>query len=370
MRRLPSLPLRGRILASHLVVVIVGGVTLLVTVDHVAPGAFDTAMGQAMGGQVAGMSDMMNGLIRTAFRDAIQTSLTIAVVAAVAASIVVSLALSGRISRPITRLVAASRRIADGRYAERVNATSSDEIGQLATSFNEMADSLEATERRRLQLVGDVAHELRTPLTTLEGFLEGLEDGVIEPGDRTWGLLRDETLRLSRLVNDLQELWRAEARQIPLSLATVDVGEVLRDGEKRFAGQAQERGVELRLDLPSARLAVRADRERIAQVLDNLVSNALRYSPAGGAVTLHARAVAHEVVVAVTDQGPGLTAEQRFRVFERFYRVDPSRSRALGGSGIGLAIARALTHAMGGRIWAESAGPGLGSTFRIALPKT
>lgn len=369
MRRRPSLRLRGRILVSHLVVVIVGSVTLLITVDHVAPGAFDTAMGHAADGPMAGMSDMMSELVRTAFQDAIRTSLSIAVVTAVVASVVVSLALSGRISRPIVRLVAASRRIADGRYAERVNATSSDEIGQLALSFNEMADSLEATERRRLQLVGDVAHELRTPLTTLEGFLEGLEDGVIEPGDRTWGLLRDETSRLSHLVNDLQQLWRAEARQIPLSLTTVDIGESLRAGEERFAVQAQERGVELRLDPPSARLAARADRERFAQVLDNLVSNAIRYSPAGGAVTLRARRAGDEVVVAVADQGPGLTAEQRDRVFERFYRVDPSRSRALGGSGIGLAIARALTYAMDGRIWAESAGPGLGSTFRVALPK-
>lgn len=217
--------------------------------------------------------------------------------------------------------------------------------------------------------MGDVAHELRTPLATLDGYLEGFQDGVLAPSEPTWRLLRGETARLSHLVDDLQELWRAEARQLPLSLTTVDAGDLLRAVQERFGGRAMERGIELRLDLAGAGLLTRADRERLGQVLDNLTGNAIRYSPDGGVVMLQARRVGDDVVVAVTDQGPGLTAEQCERVFERFYRVDPSRSRALGGSGIGLAIARALTDAMGGRIWAESAGPGHGSTFRVALPK-
>ncbi len=368
MRRRPGLRLRGRLLASHLVIVLVGGATMLITVDHIAPGAFDTAMGHATGDQMAGMSDMMSGLIRTAFRDAIATSLTIAAVIAIAASVIVSFLLSARITRPIIRLLAASRRIADGRYAERVNATAADEIGELASSFNRMADSLEATERRRLQLVGDVAHELRTPLTTLEGFLEGLEDGVIEPGPRTWRLLREDTARLSRLVNDLQELWRAEARQVPMSIRPTDVATSLGSLVERFADHAGERGIDLALDLPARSTSVAADPQRLGEVLDNLLTNAIRYSPPGGRVSVGAQVDGGDVVFAVADEGPGLTEEQRERVFERFYRVDPSRSRALGGSGIGLAISRALTEAMGGRVWAESRGPGLGSTFRLALP--
>ena len=232
-----------------------------------------------------------------------------------------------------------------------------------------MADSLESTERRRLQLVGDVAHELRTPLATLDGYLEGLQDGVVEGGAPTWELLRRETARLSHLVDDLQQLWRAEARQLPLSMARVDIAGLLAAVPERFAVLAREHASDLRFTAPSGQLAVQADAARLAQVVDNLVTNAIRYSPQGAPVTLEAVAEGDDVVIAVVDQGAGLSEEQRARVFERFYRVDPSRARALGGSGIGLAIARALTEAMGGRIWAESEGPGHGSRFCIALPR-
>ncbi len=361
---IPRRRIRTRLLLSNLVVVVVGSATLFLTVGIVAPGAFDSAMGHAMGG----MDDMMSGLVRAAFQDAVLTSLVAAVITAGLAAIVVSVALSTRLSRPISRLADASRRIATGRYAERVVVTSDDEIGELAESFNTMAASLEATERRRLQLVGDVAHELRTPLATLDGYLEGLEDGIVQPTQTTWTLLRGETARLSRLVNDLQELWRAEARQLPLSLQAVDVIPQLEAATRRVSTQAQEHGIEIRADTGSGRVTVRADPERLGQILDNFLSNAIRYAPQGSAVTLSASRDADHVAIGVTDQGPGLTAEQLERVFERFYRIDPSRSRALGGSGIGLAIARALAEAMGGRVEAISDGPGLGATFRVLLP--
>ncbi len=362
----PRLRLRGRLLLSHLVVVIVGTATLFATVGLVAPGAFDAAMGPSM----AGMGSMMGDLVRTAFQNAVQSALVVAAVVAVVAAIVISVALSTRLSGPITQLATASRRIADGHYAERVSVTSSDEIGALAESFNRMATSLESTERRRLQHVGVVAHELRTPLTTLDGYLEGLEDGVIAPTDPTWKLLRGETARLSRLVDDLQELWRAEARQLQLSLLKVDVSAELAATRERFASQAQEHRIELGLETPDPRLSVDADPNRLAQILDNFTSNAIRYSPEGASVTLSAAVDGAEVVISVADQGRGLTEDQLDRVFERFYRVDPSRSRALGGSGIGLAISHALAEAMGGRTWAESDGPGHGSTFRVALKRT
>lgn len=363
-------PKRGlwrRLLASHLVVIAIGSATLLLSVGLVAPGAFDAAMGHAMRG-LDGMSEMMAGFVRDAFQDAIQGALAVAITVAAIASIVASIALSSRLSRPIARLAEASRRIASGRYAERVPVDSDDEIGTLAEAFNTMAASLEATERRRLQLVGDVAHELRTPLATLDGYLEGLEDGLIAPSEPTWKLLRGETARLTRIVNDLQELWRAEARQLPLSIATLDVAAELDAAAARFVAQAQEQGIELRIEIAAGALSVRADAERLRQILDNYLSNAIRYSASGTTVTIAAAQDRDEVVVSVTDQGPGLTPEQLDRVFERFYRVDPSRSRALGGSGIGLAIARALAEAMGGRVAAESEGEGRGATFRVALP--
>jgi len=362
---MPRLRLRGRLLISHLVVVVVGALTVVAAVGLVAPGAFEAAMGHAM----PGMDDMMSGLVRAAYQDAVRTAIFVGVLAAVLAAVVVSVALTARLSGPIARLAAASRRIAQGRYAERVPVAGADEIGELAASFNQMADSLEATERRRLELVGDVAHELRTPLATLDGYLEGLQDGVVEGNEATWQLLRRETARLSRLVDDLQQLWRAEARQLPLSVTRVDVVALLEAVRSRFAAAAAEHGSELRFTRPPVELTVRADPERLAQAVDNLVSNAIRYSPRGASVTLDATNDRDEVVIGVVDRGPGLSAEQRERVFERFYRVDPSRARALGGSGIGLAIARALTEAMGGRIWAESEGPGRGSRFAIALPR-
>ena len=361
----PRSRIRTRLVLSHLAVIVVGTVTLFLAVGFVAPGAFDAAMGHSM----AGMGDMMGGLVRSAFQDAVQTALVVAVVAAGAAAIVVSLALSARLSRPISRLAEAAQRIAAGRYAERVPVSGDDEIGELAASFNTMAASLEATERRRLQLVGDVAHELRTPLTTLDGYLEGLEDGVILPSEATWSLLRGETSRLARLVNDLQELWRAEARQIPLAIGPLDPAVLVREAAERFAPIAAGRDIAIRVDVEPGTPPVLADRERLGQVLDNLLSNAVRYSPARSEVRLSIRHDAREVVLAVSDQGPGLTEQQRQLVFERFYRVDPSRSRAMGGSGIGLAIARALVELMGGRVWAASEGPGHGSTFSVALPR-
>ena len=363
----PRRRLWRRLLFSHLVVIAIGGATLFVAVGLVGPGALDAAMGRAMAG-IEGMSGMMSALIRSAYQDALQAALGIAIAVAAVAAVVASIAVATRVSRPIDRLAEAASRIAAGNYAERVLVSSNDEIGQLAESFNTMAASLESTERRRLQLVGDVAHELRTPIATLDGYLEGLQDGVVKPSDPTWILLRGETTRLTRLVNDLQELWRAEARQLPLSLSTVDAETELRAATERFATRAQEQGIEFRTVAEAGRPAARADTERLGQILDNFLSNAIRYSPRGSVVTLSTERESDGVAVSVTDQGPGLTAEQLERVFERFYRADPSRSRALGGSGIGLAIARALAEAMGGRVEAISDGEGRGATFRVVLP--
>jgi signal transduction histidine kinase len=230
-----------------------------------------------------------------------------------------------------------------------------------------MAVSLEATERRRLELVGDVAHELRTPIATLDGYLEGLQDGVVAPEGGTWTLLRRETSRLARLVDDLSQLWRAEARQLPLTITDVDLGAVVEESIDGLRPAASERAIELVATVTPA-LRVLADRDRVAQILGNFLSNAVRYAPEGSRVEVVAVAAGAEVHVGVRDHGPGLTPDQRHRVFERFYRVDPSRSRALGGSGIGLPIARALADAMDGRAWAESDGPGTGSTFWVSLP--
>ncbi|HET7727826.1 MAG TPA: HAMP domain-containing sensor histidine kinase [Candidatus Limnocylindrales bacterium] len=354
--------LRPRLLLSHLVVALAALGTVLVAVSLVGPGYFSDAMGHGPGDPIG---SQMDARTLAAFGEAVRTALVAAFAIALLATITLAMALSARIAGPVSTLAGAARRIASGHYAERVP-DASGEVGALSVSFNEMAASLEATERRRLELVGDVAHELRTPLATLDGYLEGLEDGVVKPSTATWSLLRGETDRLTRLVDDLSELWRAEAGQLPLRMGTTDVATVVREVAERARPVAAERGIALAVEAPPV-LSARSDRNRLVQVLGNFVSNAIRYAPAGTTVSISAMP-GDPVRVAVRDEGPGLTEEQTRRVFERFYRVDPSRSRALGGSGIGLPIAKAVAEAMGGRAWAESAGPGRGSTFWLALP--
>ena len=356
--------LRARLVVANLVVVGVALGTVLVAVSLVGPGYFSEAMGHLPGDPVG---EQMDEATLAAFGEAVRTALLAALVAAVAAAIIVAVAISTRVAGPIIVLAAAARRIAGGHYAERVPTSGEGEVADLAASFNAMTSSLEATERRRLQLIGDVAHELRTPLATLDGYLEGLEDGVVEPGPSTWRLLRNETSRLNRLIADLQDLWRVEARELPLRLAPVDVGVVAQEAVERANPVAAGRMISIELDADPGSQAV-ADRDRLAQIIDNYLSNALRYSAEGAPVRVTVGRRDSSVVLTVRDHGPGLTPEQCVSVFERFYRVDASRSRALGGSGIGLAIVRALADAMGGRVWAESDGPGSGSTFGLAIP--
>ncbi len=355
--------LRARLLLAFLVVIAATLGTVAVAALLVGPGYFAEAMGHLPGDP---MGDAMGAATQAAFEEAMQRALVAATVIAIVSAAVVSLAVAARIAGPIGALVRAAGRIAAGHYAERVPIPAPDELGELATSFNEMASSLESTERRRLQLVGDVAHELRTPLTTLDGYLEGLEDGVIAPTDETWRLLRSETGRLTRLVNDLSELWRAEAHQLPLRIEDVDAAAVAAEAVERFGALAAPRGI--RVDLQGGPAACRADRDRVSQVLANYLSNALRHAPDGSVVVVATSAADGKVLVAVTDQGPGLAPDQLEAVFERFYRIDAARSRAGGGSGIGLAIVRALAGAMGGHAWAESAGRGTGATFVLELP--
>jgi two-component system, OmpR family, sensor histidine kinase BaeS len=359
--------LRARLLIAFLVVIAAAIGTVAIAVTLVGPGYFTDAMGHLPGDP---MGEAMGQATLVAFDDAMREALIAATVIAVITATIVSLVVAGRIAGPIATLAHAARRIARGQYTERVPADGPGELGELATSFNDMAGSLEATERRRLQLVGDVAHELRTPLTTLDGYLEGLEDGVVTPSAQTWHLLRAETARLTRMVNELSELWRAEAHELPLRIDAVDMAEVAREVGEQFGPRAAARGITL--DLPAASGAAPAmalaDRDRLAQVLANYLSNALRHAPDGSRITVGMGRSRGGIRASVADEGPGLEPDQLEAVFERFYRVDAARSRAAGGSGIGLAIVRALAEAMGGSAWAESDGPGRGATFLVELP--
>lgn len=365
--------LRAKLLATHLLVVVVGIITLFLTASLIGASFFDRHLAEMRGsganvGGIAAMPEAMDAGLNAAFRRSVTEALVIAGTAALAVAVVASVVVSRQIGDPLNRLATATRRIARGHYAERVPEGGAGEVAQLATSFNEMAAALEHAERRRLELIGDVAHELRTPLATLSGYLEGLLDGVVEPAPRTWAMLHAEAGRLTRLVEDLQELSRAEARQLSLALQPVDPATVVQAAVNRLEPDFVAKGLALDPSVAPALPAVRADPDRLVQILTNLLSNALRYTRAPGRVKLTVARTPTMVRFQVDDTGMGIAAEHLPHVFDRFYRVEKSRARASGGSGIGLTITKALVEAMDGRIEVASAGPGQGSTFTVELP--
>jgi histidine kinase len=305
---------------------------------------------------------------------ALRDSLTWAALAATLAGVFASFLIARQVVAPVQAMRDASQRIAHGSYSERVALPGSksegelDELGRLALSFNEMAQRLEHTETMRRQLIGDVAHELRTPLTTIRGTAEGLIDGVLPPEIETYQQIYRESERLGRLVEDLQELSRVEAGAYELNKNAVMVDNLVQAVVERLARQYNEKGVSLETRIPKGLPPVLVDEYRMGQVLTNLVGNALQYTPSDGRVVISADENVDFVCISVTDTGSGLAAEHLEHVFDRFYRVDKSRSRSAGGSGIGLTIARHLVEAHGGRIWAESPGEGQGSRFSFTLP--
>jgi signal transduction histidine kinase len=314
------------------------------------------------------MSAELEQRVTQIYLDSLTDSLLLAGGAALATAVVASFLVSRGIASPIHRLAGASRRLAEGHYDERVPADGATEVHQLATSFNAMATAVEDAERRRQELIGDVAHEMRTPIATLEGYLEGLLDGVIDPSDRVWAKLHDEAGRLRRLIEDLQELSRAEAHQLTVICRATPPSAIVQPAVERMEADVAERGLSLNVDLPPGLPEVQADPERAIQVLTNLVTNAVRYTPSPGQIAVRVAAEDGVVRFEVSDSGIGIAQEHLPRVFERFYRVDKSRARALGGAGVGLTIAQALAETMGGRISAHSPGPGQGSTFTLELP--
>ncbi len=369
LRLLPK-NLKAKLFFSHFLVALFGTLTLLVGLSFLTPYLFGRLVEDVPGLGRSLTAEEVRASVSSAFEQALLLSLLVAGVVGMLAATGVSLFVSGRITRPVLHMLAATRRISSGRYSERVPVQEPDELGALSESFNVMATSLEGVERRRRELMMDVSHELRTPLTTLEGYIEGLLDGVVTPSRDTWTLLHGEAERMRRLVDDLQQLSRAEAGSLSLNSGAVSPSEILRCTTERCWTRFAEKGVALEWEQTGGLPDVVADGDRVVQVLTNLLNNALRYTPPGGRVVLRGRPQGEQVLFTVTDTGEGIAGEHLPHVFERFYRVEKSRSRESGGSGVGLSIARALVEAMGGRIWAESEGPGKGSTFAFTLPVT
>ena len=321
-------------------------------------------MGQGQGqGQGRGMMADFYENFQASFNEA----LLMAVLSATVIAVLVSWLLSRSIVSPVQAIMSASQRIAAGHYDERVNAQGADEIAQLAARFNQMASHLEQVETMRRQLIGDVTHELRTPLTSIKGYMEGLVDGVLPANAETFNQIHHEADRLSRLVDDLQELSRVESKAYSLDVRSVSVSSLVQTTLKRLSPQATAKRITLRSNLPADLSLIHADEDRITQVLVNLTANAIQYTPEDGEVTLSAARHGDEIHISVKDTGIGIPQEHLANIFTRFYRVDKSRSRnAGGGSGIGLTIARHIVEAHGGKIWVQSGGEGKGSTFSFS----
>jgi histidine kinase len=341
--------------------------------EFAVPTAFERHMG-AMASMMGPDSEKLELNLFANFRNAVTEALALATLAAFVAALVLSLFISRRVVLPVQEMMAASQRIAGGHYDERVGVPGGakredlDELGRLAQCFNQMAASLQQTETLRLELIGNVAHELRTPLSSIKGYMEGLIDGVLPAEAETFQQVHREADRLQRLVHDLQELSRVEARAFELKLRPTSVSRLVETVTARLGRQFEDKGVAVETDVAPDLPSVQADEGRIGQVLLNLVGNALQYTPAGGRVSISARRQGDAVLLAVQDTGIGIAPDHLPHIFERFYRVDKSRSRAGGGSGIGLTIAQHLVEAHGGQIQAASDGPGQGSVFSFTLP--
>jgi two-component system, OmpR family, sensor histidine kinase BaeS len=276
-----------------------------------------------------------------------------AFVVSILAGAALSVILANRIARPLRAVGRAARKVAGGDYAARVPREGPEELAGLADSFNEMAASLEEQERLRREFIANAAHELRTPLTNLQGYLEALRDEVI-PADRaTFESLWDEAERLVRLSRSLESLADGDSAQARRELVTLDAAAAVRTAGELFAPSMASAGLTFEIQAETS-LAVRADSDGLAQVLDNLLQNAVRYTPSGGLVRLTAGRRNGRVLVAVTNTGPGIPPDDLPHVFERFYRVEKSRDAARGGAGIGLAIVRQTVESFLGDVGAES----------------
>jgi signal transduction histidine kinase len=368
-----------KLFLSYLIVILVGVIALATTVEFTAPSAFDR--------HLAAMSSMMSNMIKETtlnleedlfenYRSAVTESMAIAAGIAAAVAVLVSVLITQQVIAPVRHMMEASQRIAEGYYDERVQVRGDlskqdqDELSLLALSFNQMATSLQQTEEIRMRMIADVAHELRTPLTTIKGTMEALIDEVVQPEKEIFYQIHTEAGRLQNLVKDLQELSRIEAGAYELNIQPLPVSELLDMTIPRLSIQYNEKNVILEINLSSDQFVVNSDPDRTVQILINLLGNALQYTPEGGRVKLNIKKQDREILFSVIDTGIGFTAEHKPHLFKRFYRVDKSRSRIGGGSGIGLTISKYLVEKQGGQIWAESPGLDKGSTFSFALPES
>ncbi len=357
--------MRRRLLLAQTLVLLAGGVTTWVVALVVGPPLFRKHLNQA--GLSHDATDQFHA--EQAYQHATALSITVAITVAALTAFVVTAYLSRRLQRSITEVSAAASAIAEGRYDIRVASPQlGDEFDELAAAFNRMAQRLQSVESTRRQLFSDLAHEIRTPVSVLEAYLEAVEDGVKTLDPPTIAMLREQTGRLVRFAADAAALAQAEDAHAAITPGWVDAGELISAVSATVAERCTAKTITLTTRVGGYTGRLWADRQRLTQVLGNLLDNALRHTPAGGHITLGAARKGSDVVFTVADDGEGIAAVHLPHLFERFYRADSARDRGRGGSGIGLAIVKALTEAHGGHVSVASRGPGQGSTFTVAVP--
>lgn len=286
---------------------------------------------------------------------------------AVAIAVLLTFVLTRRFSQPIRALTRTATRLGQGDLSQRVQFHGRGELGELAKAFNAMASDLERAEQLRRNLTADVAHELRTPLSNIQGYIEGVRDGLIKADTSTVRSIHEKLTLMSRLLDDLQELSLAEAGELELACQPEDISTLIDRGVASMSTKSSAKGVSLSVDLPDKLPLVKIDRHRVSQVLQNLLENAVTHTSWGDSITVSARERGKWVEVIVADTGRGIPAEDLPNIFERFYRVDKSRAKVTGGSGLGLTIAKRLIEAHGGKVQVQSE-LGKGSTFTFTLP--
>jgi signal transduction histidine kinase len=308
------------------------------------------------------------GEAEQAFLNSVRNSLWLAALVAILTGVALGFFFSRLISEPMKQLTLAARKVATGDFSPRVTTKTDDEIGEVSIAFNTMAEQLEEKEKSRRQLLADIAHELRNPLSIIQGNLEAWLDGVITPTSDQVASVYDETVLLSRLITDLRDLSLAEAGQLKLYQNATELGEFIFAEIASVETRCREKQISISADLPAKLPLVFIDKDRIRQVLHNLVDNALRYTPARGKIKIGAR---YErpgwVTVSVSDTGVGIGRKDLPHVFDHFYKADPSRQRGHGGAGIGLAMVKRVVELHSGKVWVKSRA-GNGTTFYFTLP--
>ncbi len=294
-------------------------------------------------------------------------SIFLSAVGTIIVALFLGILLARSITRPIRELTKATHAMADGNLNQKVNVRSRDEIGELAASFNKMSSDLSRSFNLRKQMTADIAHELRTPLSLIIGHAEGVHDGVLEPNHENFEIIREEAERLEHLVNDLRTLSLADAGELSVDFQPVDINDLMSDVYTHYISLFNQHRITLNLKPAPVILTANLDPSRFAQVLNNILDNALRYTPEGGSVEMETVLAKDKIQISIQDNGEGVTPEIAAHLFDRFYRADEARNRNDGGSGLGLAIAKSIIEMHNGKIWAESE-KGKGLRMVIELP--